>query len=583
MPAARERKGIHKRFKDTHDLTPSLKLDRRRQSPPRDKSQPKPWPRRLLHVPSMTSYERGPGNKYNGIKEPSYNAISYTWGRFEDNSEPPIQIGGVTWKIPGIKNPHFTVGEFQKAIHTVANNRQFIWLDIACIDQENEAVKMDEINKQAAIFRRARTVYAWVVPWTTSEMFNAFHTVEKFHESLGYSPEGLARLEPLGSPVAADIDSVSAQYQSIARQGWFTSLWTLQEGFLSRPLFLSKSSDLLYYRTFFEGQYSLPRFPCGISWIAGKSRHIWDELRSSHDSKAVSICQSIADSGLLSMYFYRDPYLIYPAALKRHVSLPQDAVYAIMNVFGLRMPKMSNVEGLLLRLALFLNQKDPVSYQIFLHQRPVSFPDAWRVSESTHLPFQFFAEAFDGIFCKIEGNSRRRPNFIGKMTTLVGIASYWAKVQQQRRGSQKTPYQPNVFLDATQSSSCVCLELEDDPPAAEDPDIGRQDDRYTKKWPLQDLARALPFPLASYRVLLLGMKEFAMSGSKSAFVCHLRYHFGLLVRQEEVGNNKPWYRVGFSSWLISSQKDMLHAYNLGQLDQVPAQYSDWQEIQCLIG
>lgn len=475
------------------------------------------------------------------------------------------------------------VSEFQKVIHVVADNKQFIWLDIACIDQENDSVKMDEVNKQAAIYRRARTMYAWVVPWTTSEMFNAFHTMENFPESLGFGPEGLARLEPLGSPVAADIDSVCAHYQSIARQGWFTSLWTLQEGFLSRPLILSKSSDLLYCRSFFQGQSSLPRFPCGISWIAGKSRDIWNELRSSHDSRAVSICQSITNSGLLSMYFYRDTYLIYPAALKRYVSLPQDAVYAIMHVFGLRMPTMSNVKGLLLRLALFLNQKDPVSYQIFLHQRPVSLPDAWRLSESTHLPFQFFAEATTGIFCKIEGTSQRRPKFIGKMTTFVDIASYWARVQQQRRGSQRPPYQPNAFLDATQSSSCVCLELEDDPPAAEDPDIGRQDDRYTRKWPLQDLARALPFPLLSYRVLLLGTKEFSKSGLKSAFVRHLRYHFGLLVRQEEVGNNKPWYRVGFSSWLISSQKDMLNAFNLEQPDQVSAPYSDWQEIQCLIG
>lgn len=112
------------------------------------------------------------------------------------------------------------------------------------------------------------------------------------------------------------------------------------------------------------------------------------------------------------------------------------------------------------------------------------------------------------MFCKTEGTSQRRPKFIGKMTTLVDIASYWAKVLQQRRGSQKPPYQPNVFQDPTQSSSCVCLELEDDPPAAEEPDIGRQDDRYTRKWPLQDLARALPFPILSYRVLLLGTKDF---------------------------------------------------------------------------
>lgn len=53
------------------------------------------------------------------------------------------------------------VSELKKVIHVVADNKQFIWLDIACIDQENDSVKMDEVNKQAAIYRRART--AWKI------------------------------------------------------------------------------------------------------------------------------------------------------------------------------------------------------------------------------------------------------------------------------------------------------------------------------------------------------------------------------------------------------------------------------------
>lgn len=40
------------------------------------------WPRRLLHVPTMTSFEWAPGNYYGSTQEPSYNATSYTWGRW---------------------------------------------------------------------------------------------------------------------------------------------------------------------------------------------------------------------------------------------------------------------------------------------------------------------------------------------------------------------------------------------------------------------------------------------------------------------------------------------------------------------
>lgn len=42
------------------------------------------WPQRLLHVPTMTSYEWQPGHCYGPSKpKPEYRAISYTWGRWK--------------------------------------------------------------------------------------------------------------------------------------------------------------------------------------------------------------------------------------------------------------------------------------------------------------------------------------------------------------------------------------------------------------------------------------------------------------------------------------------------------------------
>ena len=64
------------------------------------------WPRRLLHVSSMTSYEWQPGNVYRGCKELKYLAISYTWGRWKlrDGQKPKVktalQIDGVPWQNP---------------------------------------------------------------------------------------------------------------------------------------------------------------------------------------------------------------------------------------------------------------------------------------------------------------------------------------------------------------------------------------------------------------------------------------------------------------------------------------------------
>ncbi|EGU86919.1 hypothetical protein HZS61_003084 [Fusarium oxysporum f. sp. conglutinans] len=542
------------------------------------------WPRRLLDVASMTSYERKPGNKYNGIKEPPYNAVSYTWGRFEDRREAPIRIKGVTWKIPGIAKHHFTVNEFHQVLKTVAGSCHFVWVDVACIDQENDAVKMDEINHQAAIYQRAKEVYAWLTPWTTTEMHKAFHILEGFAIQFAEAklPDGNPRLLPFSSSVAIDLNAVHATLRAMKQHGWFTSLWTLQEAFLSRPFFLSKTAEACHYQACYQGQFFGGKFPVGVSFIAGHCRSIWETLRSDNSPQAVSICQDITDSGLLGMNFFKEPYLLYPAALRRYVSLPQDAVYAIMHVFGIRLPSVDDATQLLLRLAIYINQRDPVSYQIFLHEKWVNPLDAWRMSTKTHLPYQFFRSAITKSFCTIESYRGFRPEFAGRSTTLEDIWRYWTGVQQDRRNSRKIPYQPTVFLDASIASNCMSLELCDDPPAPEDPDIGRLDDTYTEKMRLQDLASVFPHPMESYRVLLLGSKEFASYKQQSPVVCQLEYHIGLIVRQEAAGEQEPWCRVGFCSWVKWSRKDPSLG-TIGTPDRISTPYRSWPEIKCRIG
>jgi hypothetical protein len=72
-----------------------------------------PWPRRLLHVPSMTSFEWGPGNVYGCHQTPAYYAITYTWGRWrlKEGNFPhinAIDIHGVSWDIPRVNPERFT-------------------------------------------------------------------------------------------------------------------------------------------------------------------------------------------------------------------------------------------------------------------------------------------------------------------------------------------------------------------------------------------------------------------------------------------------------------------------------------------
>lgn len=138
------------------------------------------WPRRLLHVPSMTSLEWKPGNRYGDHAAPRYNAVSYTWGRYDLDipgakrmkkyrDTKAIQIKGIKWPVPRISPEQFSVDQFQRliwqaceSVDDIEGQRDFLWLDVACIDQNNGPQKYAEIGRQAIIFHGAQRVFVWL-------------------------------------------------------------------------------------------------------------------------------------------------------------------------------------------------------------------------------------------------------------------------------------------------------------------------------------------------------------------------------------------------------------------------------------
>lgn len=147
------------------------------------------WPRRLVHLPSFSSLEWQPGHTYGPHQHPKYNAISYTWGRFRLDTRrnltealrkvKGIGIDNCPWTVPPIDPARFTVEEFRTALHNAATSdggggvsargHQFVWLDVACIDQSADAGKL-EIGRQAAIFRGAQRVYIWLTKFLSPKL-----------------------------------------------------------------------------------------------------------------------------------------------------------------------------------------------------------------------------------------------------------------------------------------------------------------------------------------------------------------------------------------------------------------------------
>lgn len=146
------------------------------------------WPDRLLHVPTMTSFkgELLDGQHFFGkTPNPRYNVLSYTWGFYRDDegNSPTISVHGLPWKVPPIKPEHFTPHQFHNAIKNAARGVvkkpcEWLWVDIACIPQEDRTKSKDEdksrlkdelrllsaqeVGRQVAIFKRAEESFVWL-------------------------------------------------------------------------------------------------------------------------------------------------------------------------------------------------------------------------------------------------------------------------------------------------------------------------------------------------------------------------------------------------------------------------------------
>lgn len=147
------------------------------------------WARCLLNVESFTSYLWRSDNRYGDVRNPTYNAISYTWGNYQSESEAvkPFHLESTTWKIhlPRIQPNHFFTVDMARIIRTTAcpfqghDKVDSLWIGIACVDQSpDSATNAKEIGRQARIFRKARDVFVW---FTSYESKSLILWVDKLH------------------------------------------------------------------------------------------------------------------------------------------------------------------------------------------------------------------------------------------------------------------------------------------------------------------------------------------------------------------------------------------------------------------
>ncbi|CAD6584681.1 MAG: hypothetical protein ASARMPREDX12_001727 [Alectoria sarmentosa] len=354
------------------------------------------WPRRLLHIQTLRSYEWQPGNIYGGYRNPGYNALSYTWGRWQlcEDEMPEIsaiRVKGTSWSIPRIDPVHFTAEKFAAVIADTADPHpsesnasgvDFLWLDVACIDQSPESrEKAQEIGRQAKIFRGATHVFVWL---TTHDRF--------------YYNTWASEMEPkfelmCGPKFHTDVDircwtmEVTMIVANLLADPWFSSLWTLQETFLSPDAVIIPGDAM-------KSSIDL----CRLGFISETLQTIKDAL--SYDDK---IREADGECGLSAMIdrtgllvcLDQDSMGLLTAAGNRTTRHEEDRVYGIMQVFEFQLGNSASdidenrafsLEELNDQLGAALLEKTPILSQMHIYQGKVEPSKGWRLNKSSIVP-----------------------------------------------------------------------------------------------------------------------------------------------------------------------------------------------------
>ena len=202
-------------------------------------------PRYLWNVSSMCTVD-----VKNLADTPQYVTISHTWGRWREDSKPPIRIPGVNWDIP--QNKRFHVERLPHDLKRLPLPCPYVWLDLLCIPQDNRKEAQEEIARQAAIFTGAASAIVWL------NEIESWERTENEIQWYAYQYLQLANSETcvLENTVMNDRieKATNASYQRTqlwneadnCALGWFTSLWTLQEACLRPDMWIcNKSWELL--------------------------------------------------------------------------------------------------------------------------------------------------------------------------------------------------------------------------------------------------------------------------------------------------------------------------------------------------
>lgn len=455
------------------------------------------WPRRLLHIPSMTSVERGDGNTYgpNDEKEPDYSILTYTWGRWPaPDGSPHIPVSGTTWAIPAVDSGKFSVAQFAAVIRKMGQAHDFAWIDVVCIDQEDYAVKMEEIGRQVGIFANASQVYVWLWSLPSARLQDVYDDITRCSAALDVDagtfrplPRMMASSSVMYDDTAppqegdggtfdhqiphAVLSSLAASIKALLGDPWFSSLWTLQEGLLRQDaIFLSQDAECVHHRVGIASpeaeMVSLSRafstIRAALEQYDGRST---PREPSPYGGLVDSVIEAIKRAGYPARTLANNPNIQWAAAQLRNATNAEDRIYGIMALYNIQVGdaapsaaiKRNKNPSLLPELerefAVTLNAKSPLLGQLFVHagpgRRPRGGRKSWEISRDVRVPhgFAYWDEQQFSNYCSITGStSTGLAEVRGPVCFLKDLQRLWMASARQKESYAMT-YNFDIVLD----------------------------------------------------------------------------------------------------------------------------------------
>ncbi|KAI1157388.1 heterokaryon incompatibility protein-domain-containing protein [Nemania serpens] len=581
------------------------------------------FPRRLLHIPSLTSYERDSQGYYNGINEPPYSTLSYTWGRYQTHEcIPSLPVKGITWEVPKIQESHFTPDQFRRALSLLMySGIEWAWVDIACIDQVDTSIKMDEVGRQAAIFGQADLAFVWLSRVSNDDCFKALSLIDRV--SWLVVPGGWEGFTPEESLIL--LRYLLNAFSTVCGDPWFSSLWTLQEFVLRNDAMIISSDGHILTEcntainarggihslsTFYKEQVmNRPRSWSKVSnvWtsVVDSIRTLERQIRNYSNKTRVhfeigslvtQITTVVNSTGALETYG-NNPNILFSLSKSRTTTYPEDRIYAIMQIYNIRVGRSIRVHDspslaeLRDEFGYAINCQSLVQGQAFVHTVKPKPGKSWCITEDSFIPAELKRHDFSRIHSRIS----RAPSGEVQITGRWCLFAKFLEVHHQYKChlEDNMALYPIFFLDKDVADR---LELGPEPNTLWDEisfrPLIRLEEEYKLRYKLrqndrQSLARQLKVSqdlfklLGPDNLLIIDLADADEEGTNSErkpgwtedhYLPLSRRHIGLIVHQTQVGELPDCYpkyeRLGVLEWAVNPMTEQwFHTnYNRDNID-----------------